>query len=47
MSAQPITFSIPETKIVDSIPIKTQVISKLIPGQMDTYIYYLFYIFNI
>ena len=39
MTAYPISFSIPECKIVDSIPTKTQVVSKLIPGQIDTYIY--------
>jgi hypothetical protein len=39
MTAYSITFSIPECKIVYNIPIKTQVVSKLIPGQTDTYIY--------
>lgn len=39
MTAYPITFSIPECKIINKIPIKTQVVSKLIPGQLDTYIY--------
>jgi len=39
MSVFPITFSIPEEKIVDVIPIKTKYQSSLIPGQIDTYIY--------
>jgi hypothetical protein len=39
MTAYPISFSIPECKIVDDPPTKSQVVSKLIPGQLDTYIY--------
>ena len=35
----PITFSIPEDKIVKGIPKKTNVVSKLIPGLVETYIY--------
>jgi hypothetical protein len=35
----PITFSIPEEKIVSVIPNKTKILSSLIPGQMETYIY--------
>ena len=37
----PITFSIPREKMVDSIPEnKTQILSKLIPGDTSTYIYH-------
>uniref|UniRef100_A0A6C0DS67 Uncharacterized protein n=1 Tax=viral metagenome TaxID=1070528 RepID=A0A6C0DS67_9ZZZZ len=36
----PITFSIPEEKIVDSVPEKTKVMSDLIPGKTETYIYH-------
>lgn len=35
----PITFSIPESKISETIPIKKKVISPLIPGLTHTYIY--------
>jgi hypothetical protein len=35
----PITFSIPEEKIVNSIPEKTKMLSSLIPGVLETYIY--------
>jgi len=35
----PITFSIPEEKIVTSIPNKTKILSNLIPGKLETYIY--------
>jgi len=35
----PITFSIPEEKIVNSFPTKTKLLSKLIPGDLKTYIY--------
>ena len=35
----PITFSIPKNKIVLIIPNKTKVISNLIPGRIETYIY--------
>ena len=35
----PITFSIPEEKIVDTIQHKTKFISSLIPGDTSTYIY--------
>ena len=35
----PITFSIPEEKIINYIPIKKQILSKLIPGDLKTYIY--------
>ena len=36
----PISFSIPECKIVDYVPIKSKIISDLIPGKIETYIYY-------
>lgn len=39
MSAFPITFSIPENKIIKTLPIKTKVVSSLIPGDLTTYIY--------
>ena len=35
----PITFSFPEEKIISEIPIKTKLISNLIPGNLSTYIY--------
>lgn len=35
----PITFSIPEEKIIKEFPIKTKLLSSLIPGQLSTYIY--------
>lgn len=35
----PITFSIPEEKIVKHIPIKKRILSPLIPGKKETYIY--------
>ena len=34
----PITFSIPEEKIVDNIQPKTKLLSSLIPGDTSTYI---------
>jgi hypothetical protein len=37
--AYPIGFSIPEIKIVSSIPEKTRDFAKIIPGQFGTYIY--------
>jgi len=36
----PITFSIPEEKIVKSFPKKTKLFSNLIPGNLKTYIYH-------
>jgi len=39
MSVYPITFSIPSSKIVNDIPSKSKLISSLIPGKMETYIY--------
>ena len=39
MSVHPITFSIPEEKIVSCIPEKVRFVSALIPGDMKTYIY--------
>jgi hypothetical protein len=39
-SIVPITFSIPEEKIVSSIPRKTKLLSSLIPGDLKTYIYH-------
>ena len=36
----PITFSIPEEKIVQSFPKKTKLLSSLIPGNLKTYIYH-------
>jgi hypothetical protein len=38
-SPLPITFSIPEEKIVSSFPKKTKLLSSLIPGDLKTYIY--------
>ena len=35
----PITFSIPEEKMLHSIPKKTKLLSSLIPGDSNTYIY--------
>jgi hypothetical protein len=35
----PITFCIPEEKIVKSILMKTKILSSLIPGRIETYIY--------
>lgn len=35
----PISYSIPESKIVNYIPDKTKMVSDLIPGNKDTYIY--------
>ena len=35
----PITFSIPEEKIIDTLPTKTKIVSDLIPGKLSTYIY--------
>ena len=35
----PITFSIPEEKVINYIPPKTKLLSDLIPGKLDTYIY--------
>lgn len=39
LNAFPITFSIPREKICDNKPIKTKIISNLIPGDNSTYIY--------
>jgi hypothetical protein len=36
----PITFSIPEEKIVSAFPKKTKLLSNLIPGDLKTYIYH-------
>lgn len=36
----PITFSIPEEKIVKTFPGKTKLLSDLIPGKIETYIYH-------
>jgi len=35
----PITFSIPEEKILKAIPNKTKILSRMIPGKPSTYIY--------
>jgi hypothetical protein len=35
----PITFSIPEEKIINFIPSKNKILSDLIPGKLETYIY--------
>ena len=35
----PITFSIPNEKIINYIPVKTKILSSLIPGKLSTYIY--------
>lgn len=39
MPIYPITFSIPDSKILKEIPNKTKILSDLIPGNMNTYIY--------
>lgn len=39
MPVYPISFSIPLSKIVDSIPLKTRLLAHIIPGNMNTYIY--------
>ena len=39
MSVIPITFSIPKEKIINFIPEKIKMVSSLIPGKLDTYIY--------
>ena len=39
MPVYPITFSIPESKIVKSLPDKTKLLSNIIPGNLSTYIY--------
>lgn len=39
MPVYPISFSIPSSKIVDSIPPKTRLLAHIIPGNMHTYIY--------
>jgi hypothetical protein len=36
----PITFSIPSEKVVTEVPVKTKLMSSLIPGKIDTYIYH-------
>jgi hypothetical protein len=38
-SLYPISFSIPEEKIVSEVPPKRKILSSLIPGKMETYIY--------
>jgi hypothetical protein len=35
----PITFSFPEEKVIDEFPVKTKLVSSLIPGDARTYIY--------
>jgi hypothetical protein len=39
MPVYPITFSIPESKIIERMPNKTKFVSNLIPGDLSTYIY--------
>ena len=39
MPVYPISFSIPESKIVSTLQNKTKLISNLIPGNISTYIY--------
>lgn len=39
MSVFPITFSIPKCKIIETIQQKTKLLSSLIPGKIETYIY--------
>jgi len=39
-SVFPITFSIPDEKMIQSIPKKTKLLSSLIPGDLKTYIYH-------
>jgi len=35
----PISFSVHESKILSSVPAKTQLLAKIVPGQLHTYIY--------
>jgi hypothetical protein len=39
MPVYPISFSIPESKLVDSVPIKTKRFAHLVPGDLSTYIF--------
>jgi hypothetical protein len=39
MPIYPISFSIPESKIVDSVPVKTRFLAHIQPGLLHTYIY--------
>ena len=39
MPVYPITFSIPECKLVKELPTKTKLLSSLVPGNTSTYIY--------
>lgn len=39
MSCFPITFCIPKSKIIKNLPNKTKILSNLIPGKLETYIY--------
>ena len=39
MSVFPITFCIPKSKIVKQIPSKSKLLSSLIPGKLETYVY--------
>jgi hypothetical protein len=39
MAVYPITFSIPECKLVSEIPVKTKLFSTIIPGDVKTYIF--------
>ena len=39
MSVFPITFCIPRSKIIKQFPTKTKMLSSLIPGKLETYIY--------
>ena len=36
----PITFSIPSEKVLTTVPVKTKLMSSLIPGNIETYIYH-------
>ena len=39
MPVYPISFSIPESKIIDHIPVKTRRFAHIVPGNLSTYIY--------
>lgn len=39
MPVYPISFSIPESKLVDSVPIKTKRLAHIVPGDLSTYVF--------